>query len=181
MNSNVEQTHSGDETLFQKIIERKWLLIIGGGVVLAGMLALILFSQTSVQTPGPVAGTSPSPAISAQVSPAPSSIQTTGAVVPTPTISVELQKAIDKQTRADSEYAGIQDAINTEYPWITYFPMQTETYFAFFDIDKELFIVNIYPKAGDDVEQIKAEVIRQLRLKEIPEEKYEYDWTVTPR
>ena len=100
---------------------------------------------------------------------------------PQPTASVELQKAIDRQAKADEEYRNAQSAITDKYPWFREFPMYATTYYIYFDIPKNKFDGFLYPTSSDNVDQIKAHVMDKLKSKGVQTEKYQYEWTISPQ
>lgn len=174
------------ESMIQKLLSKKWLLI-AGGTVLLGVLAIMLLlpegqvPNTQIEenpSPGSV-----SPGVTGQIgtSPAPSSIQTTQASAPTPTISVELQKAIDEAKSSAAEYdKGLEDTL-VDYPWIRKLPLGNERYYIYFDLDKKVFIGKLYLREGEDSEALKMDVINHMIARDVPHDMYRIEWVVLSR
>ena len=96
--------------------------------------------------------------------------------------SVELQKAIEDQKKVDAEYSNWQEDINTNYPWLKKLPLYSDKYFVYFDINKKIFISKLYPKVTDNVNDMKTEIVRQLKVeKEITVESFKIQWSIIPR
>ena len=96
--------------------------------------------------------------------------------------SVELQKAIAEQTKVDQDYAGWEKSISDNYPWRKKLPLTSEKYYVYFDLNTKVFIGRLYLNSADNVEQIKAEILSQLKEdKGIPVENFKFEWNVFPR
>lgn len=99
-----------------------------------------------------------------------------------PTQSPELQAAIAEQMAVDQEYAAMQKNVSEEYPWLKKLPFTSEKYYVYFDLQKKLFIALLYPKPGDDPEQIKNDILKALKeTKGVAVENYTFEWTVKPQ
>lgn len=84
------------------------------------------------------------------------------------------------QSYADKEVADKNKAIDSAYPWIDKLPLQTETYFVYFDVDKKTFIAKIYTDQTHSEESLREDVIVSLESNGIPHGSYPIEWTVTP-
>jgi hypothetical protein len=103
---------------------------------------------------------------------------------PSPTVSVELQKAIQaevkKQQAVDKEYGAWQVQTRNDYPWRVKLPLHSDKYYVYFDLSKKVFIGYLYPKSGENVQQIKAVVIKIMKeQKGIPVDSYPFEWKVS--
>lgn len=168
-----------DFTNIEKLLKNKRVLVLAGGIVLIVLLIVIFLpappkqkedsgsSVRNVQRASPQKQTSATP-------------QTQ--FLPTPTISAELQIAIDEAKKSAQEYDDRQANLRINYPWLRKLPLAGEKYFVYFDLNKESFIGRLYPTAGDNVVQMKADIMRQLKEdKGIPMESYNFQWMVSPR
>ena len=100
---------------------------------------------------------------------------------PTPTTSPEMKKALDEAGESAREYDNRQNNVRTEYPWIRKLPLVNEKYYVYFDLEKQKFVGHLYPASGEDIEQLKASAMNQLRVeKEIPVDNYQFEWS-TPQ
>lgn len=95
--------------------------------------------------------------------------------------SPEVQQAIADQMQADQEYADWQNNNSNSYPWLRKLPLTSEKYFVYFDLNKKGFIGRLYIKSGDDVEKIKSDILKILKVdEEIPVENFKVEWQVNP-
>src|SRR3990167_8751030 len=95
--------------------------------------------------------------------------------------SPEVQQAISEQIQADQEYADWQQSNSDAYSWIRKLPLTAVNYFVYFDLEKKVFIGRLYPKTGENVDQLKSEVLNRLKTeKEIPVENFQFEWMVNP-
>lgn len=99
---------------------------------------------------------------------------------PTPTNSPEVAAAIEQQKQTDDEYANWQKTVREEYPWRKYLPFQTDKHYLMFDINKRIFVGQLYPTANDGVEQMKKDILAEMESKGIPTTKYPIEWHVNP-
>ena len=150
----------------------KRLVVIGG--VLAVLLIVLMIFSTRPKS---------------QVEPAPQPYQTIQPPVQTDIFnntqdeaqSPEVQQAIAEQKQADQEYNNWQQGNSDAYSWIRKLPLTADNYFVYFDLNKKVFIGRLYPKSGDNVDQIKADVLNKLKTeKEIPVENFKVEWMVNP-
>ncbi len=100
---------------------------------------------------------------------------------PTPTYSPEVAAAVQEQQEADQEYQNFQQNVRKEYPWKKHLPLQTDKHYLMFDISRRVFIGQLYPTATDGVEQMKKDILEEMKSKDIPTEEYPIEWTVNPR
>jgi hypothetical protein len=151
----------------QNLLHKKWF-IIAAGVVILLMLGVGIFLATSPKKASEIPEkTKPS-----------GNTKTT----PTPTNSPELEKAIDEAKQSAQTYNETQAELVTDYPWLRTLPLANEKYFVYFDLDKEVFIGRLYPKPGENVEQMKSLIQQQLKVsKGIPVADFEFEWVVNPK
>ena len=155
----------------QDFLRSKWfyLLVV---VLIIFFTALILFSSKSKVQPLPEAR--PLPLQSVQ--PLSETGSSTG---PSPTPSVELQKAIAQQMQVDEEYSNWEQNVKDNYPWRKKMPLTSEKYYVYFDLNKKVFIGRLYPTAGDNLDQMKTDILRQLKEnKGVPIETFQFEWTI---
>lgn len=151
---------------FQNLLHKKWLLIVVGVAVLL-MLVIGIFLAVSPKT-----------------SRVPDKTGTGDSAkkAPSPTNSPELQAAIDEAKQTAQAYDQQQEQVIADYSWIRTLPIGNEKYFVYFDTDKKVFIGRLYPKAGDNVEQMKTLIQQELKIgKKIPVENYTFEWQVNPK
>ncbi|MBI4226456.1 hypothetical protein HY612_05080 [Candidatus Roizmanbacteria bacterium] len=149
---------------------KRFLFIVG--VLIFFLFILILLSTGSKTKPS----SRPQPPQSNQLPQDSDSFSSSQKTQP-----VELQKAIAEQTKVDQEYAGWEQSISDNYPWRRKLPLTSENYYVYFDLDKKVFIGRLYPKAGDNPDQLKADILKQLKeVKEIPVENYTFEWQINP-
>jgi hypothetical protein len=106
------------------------------------------------------------------------------------TISVpteSLEEQMQKQTQSDSDFGQKQKAIQDQYPWINNFPIMTNDYFIFFDVDKKDFNATIYPSKqsnisqADQVTQLKEKAMDAIKSKGVQLDNYAIEWSIEPR
>ena len=153
----------------QGFFRSKWfyLLVV---VLIIFFTALILFS--------PRTKTQPLPELEPLQSVQPLS-ETGSSTGPSPTPSVELQKAIAEQMQVDEEYSNWEQNVKDNYPWRKKLPLTAEKYSVYFDLNKKVFIGRLYPTAGDNLDQMKTDILRQLKEnKGVPIETFQFEWTI---
>lgn len=104
--------------------------------------------------------------------------------VPTnsPSKSAQLREAIAEQTKVDQEYAGWEKSVSDSYPWRKKLPLTSEKYYVYFDLNTKVFIGRLYTTSGDNVEQIKSDILKILKVdEEIPIENFKFEWNVFPK
>lgn len=157
----------------QGLLQRKFLLIGIAVFLLISLFILNLMLTASKQQPTSLQLSQPGIDTTQSESSSDS--------FPSPTQSPELQAAIAEQLAVDQEYAAMQKSVGEEYPWLKKLPLTSEKYYVYFDLEKKLFIGLLYPKSGDDPEQIKADILKQLKeAKGVAVENYTFEWTVKP-
>lgn len=177
-----------DLTRLQEILKNKRLLVIGG----IGMLVLIVLVAQFLGTAGKRTASQPETGVPSERDMAEEtkeliqesqSLQGNKKTVPaTPAQSAALQKAIDEAKQASKEYDSWKDKTWEKYPWIKKLPIVGEKYYAYFDLDKEKFIGKLYPKTGDNTEQLKEAVKKELKEgKGIPVENFNFEWQIIPK
>lgn len=144
-------------------VPKKMLLIGGIGLVILLTLSLIILLPKGVNKSDK------------------SLVVVTATPVPTEIPSVELLKAIEEAQNSAKEYDNRQADLRVEYPWLRMLPLATEKYFVYFDLDKKAFIGRLYPKAGDNSEQLKTIITQQLKLKGVATESYKFEWQINPK
>lgn len=92
------------------------------------------------------------------ISPTPTTIIIQDINTINPTMVKELQL---EQSKADYEYAKVQEKRYQDYPWYDKLPIGNDTYFVYFSSEDKKFIGKIYDTA--QTEQIKADVPNQLK------------------
>lgn len=97
-------------------------------------------------------------------------------------VTMKENAAIQKQKNIDKVFADKERRIKAEYPWIYNLPLQSDKYFVYFDLQNKVFIGLLYPKTGNNVEQLKTIVMQELKLaKKIPVENFKFEWTINPK
>lgn len=103
--------------------------------------------------------------------------------IPIENVSQEDQAKL--QEKADQNYRKWEEMVQTNYPWLDKLPLQTDTYFFYFDIDKKQFTGKLYPDPTSDiatdtqVATMKNEIYTQLANLNIPTDKFPIDWQIT--
>ena len=152
----------------------KKLLLIVGAIVVVGLLAgaaIMLYPKSKQQQPNQTAVKKLGPTITPFVAQG----------TPAPTATVELQKAIDEAKNSAAEYDTWQVTNLTAYPWLRKFPLASEKYYIYFDLNKKTFIGRLYPKSGDTTDQIKAQIMADFKAKSIPVDTFPFEWVVNPK
>jgi hypothetical protein len=91
-------------------------------------------------------------------------------------VSLEDQKKV--QTQADKEYGDFMKQRAERYPWNVKLPIQTSTYYVYFDTKNEVFRGYLFPSNTLSLEQSKAAATTELRALKIPIEQYPVEWKV---
>lgn len=155
------------------MIDRKTLVYATIGILIAAIALLVymIFSVGRNRIPPSVL---PTPV--AKIS---YPIDISGTSVP-PTQPPDPTKVYE-QLQEDKGYADWERQTTANYPWLLKLPARDpdNKYFIYFDTNKKKFIGLLYPKPGDDVEQIKQRALESLATeKDIPTHLYTFDWTV---
>lgn len=125
--------------------------------------------------------------------PTPKITQTQEIRFPSPTIDQHVSNSPDnfeevmkKQEQSDREFAEEQASIQRNYPWFDKLPLQTDSYFFYFDAEIKSFVGLLYPKTSKiipvetQVSSMKIEIVNQLNSMGIPSSQYPISWEVTP-
>ena len=160
-------------------MKNKWLILIGGGLLIFVFIIVILMPSGSRQEDilPPSA-----PEIQQQYPQTGLDYSSQAPTNPTPTVSVEMQRAIDEAKQSAQQYDNWQANLRIEYPWLRKFPIAAGNYFVYFDLKKQTFIGKLYLKSSDNAEQMKAALIKyMIEVKEIPANSYPFEWFVFPQ
>lgn len=90
------------------------------------------------------------------------------------------------QSVADQDFGAWQANIYKNYPWYNKLPLQTTSYYIYFDLDKKRFISDLYPKTSsstlveDQVNQFKKDITNKLAGFGIDTARYEFEWNTHP-
>jgi len=100
--------------------------------------------------------------------------------IPVESVSIEDQER--SQGLADEEYNKEQAQIDKRYPWLDKLPLQTDSFYVYFDIKKKGFVAKLYPKDSStkEVTQLKAQVFDSLNTLDLPVHNYPFFWEITP-
>ena len=163
----------------QNIIERikrnpTLLLLIPLGLLLfmIGMIIYLSFQPHSPQEPDQNPNAVITPQASTNISP------TMG--------EMSLEEQAREQAIADKNFRIWEAEVAEKYPWLNELPLQTDSYFFYFDIDKEAFIGTLYPNSTStiptqtQVDAMKIEIITELTQLGIPYSNYPLEWEVIP-
>ncbi len=168
----IPSDHPAPGTLhtLRNTLKNPWVLATVGGLIMMGVVLMILFPEQSA------------PDINEQTPPRSFPTRApTGADFPTPIpFTPEQLEKIEAQHQADETVAKREVEIKTQYPWFIKLPLRGDKYFVYFVRSNETFTGLLYPKPGDNLDQIKAEITDKLKsLYGIPVENYSFEWRVT--
>lgn len=162
----------------QALLEKKWVLALGGVLGLTVLLLVLLLprEQKSEQERVPF----PTSVITRTASPTlPPMTVTSGASV---TFSPEQLQVIEEQSKADETVSKRETEIRTNYPWFIKLPLSGEKYFVYFETNRKVFVGLLYPTASDNLDEIKAEIVQKLKdVFGIPVDDFTFEWTVNPQ
>ncbi len=105
------------------------------------------------------------------------------------TMSVDNVSPTDQakeQTQADLNYGKHEQSVNNNYPWYNDLPLQTDSYYFYFDLNSKSFIGILYPSNSSNesidsqVASMKSDIQTQLTNMNIPYTNYPLNWEVTP-
>lgn len=102
------------------------------------------------------------------------------------TQNVSAQDQQKAQSQADKNFGDQWKKVDTLYPWYDSLPLQTDSYFVYFDLDTRSFVGKLYPSSNSSVSednqviQMKQEIIKKLEELGIDTTKYKFTWTITP-
>ena len=88
--------------------------------------------------------------------------------------ALTFQIELETQTKSDIEYAQMYESMHDDFPWLDLLPLQTDTYFVYFDVNQEAFFGEIY--VSENQEEIKNEITARLSELQIPYENYRFVW-----
>lgn len=104
-----------------------------------------------------------------------------------PTIGANVQsESLKIQTQADKNFGDWQKDIYTTYPWYDKLPLQTNTYYVYFDLAKKKMIALLYPDKTatspfyQQIDSLKKEVVDKLQELGIPVAEGEIEWVISP-
>lgn len=151
----------------QKMREKKWHVIsilLVAVVIILGILSIVLNTEQKSQMMSAFPKSSP--------------FYRPPKIEPL-TEAEKLKIAIAEQTNADKEYVELKKANTSNFPWLNKLPLAGDKYYVYFDIEKSAFVATVYPSTGDNVDQIKQQVVKDLQeKKQIPAQQYEFEWVV---
>ncbi len=163
-NLNIEQPQDvGIKEKLSQLVRNKKFLAIAGVLLIVVILVAILFFVNRSQTSNSETGNESSSSQEVENNP------------PVPVVTIHV-----KQQQADQDYADWERKVKSSYPWMNKFPLRTEKYFIYFDLNKKVFVGLLYPSSGDDPEKMKADIINELKLRGVKTENYKIEWTVNP-
>lgn len=104
-----------------------------------------------------------------------------------PTIGANVQsESLKIQTQADKNFGDWQKDIYVNYPWYDKLPLQTNTYYVYFDLTKKKMIALLYPDKTatspfyQQIDSLKKEVVGKLQGLGIPGSEGEIEWVISP-
>lgn len=134
--------------------------------VLVALIALFIISSFTPRGSPPTKGAAPTP--------------TAVQVIISPKISSPLSNDSIKQIQADKNFSKEVDRIYKKYPWYGQFPIQTDNYFVYFDIEKGLFVAKIYDLSNNlttsQVDAIKTTIQTRLSALGVDLSQYKIEW-----
>ena len=153
----------------QALLKKKWIL---GLFIIFTVTVILLTLFTSEKPKGKLAYPLPtvqsSPTAYKVISPSPNNVFTP-----------EQWQKIEEQRQADEAVGQREVEIRTNFPWFIKLPMTGEKYFVYFEPNSKVFTGLLYPKAGDNLVQIKAEITKKLKdVYGVPVENYTFVWTI---
>lgn len=101
-----------------------------------------------------------------------------------PINKVSTEDQIKNQEIADRDFGEWDKNNQASYPWYNKLPLQTNTYFVYFNLDTKNFVAKIYPSSSTPTESetnaIKSEVLSKLAGLGINTANYSIEWKVIP-
>ena len=147
-------------------------IIIGISIIFLALLVLVfvVLTRRSTQTPG-------SSTITETPLVRPSGISTggTGAsgssevVYPLP----EPTEAALAQASAEANFSKEIIDRDLQYPWLDRFPMNTDDYFMYYDIELETLVIKLY---APDSPELREQITNKLREQSIPHTELKVEW-----
>ncbi len=179
-NVNTTSNSNTSQNKFEVIFKKKWIFVlIGVGIVIVFLLVLTLNFSKSEQDAKNESNAdlhiSNVPFVTAaKINPTQENVKTS--------FTSEQLKTIEQQHQADITVGKREYEIRTNFPWFVKLPLRGEKYFVYFETNSKVFTGLVYPKSGDNVDAIKAEVLSKLKnligIKDL--EKYQFEWKITP-
>lgn len=100
--------------------------------------------------------------------------------------NVSSQDQARAQTEADLNFSKNAEEISNSYPWRENLPLQTDDYFLYFDIEKEVFVGKIYlnnePQASVEnrINSLKEQILLRLKALGVDTSRYQFIWKTVP-
>lgn len=94
--------------------------------------------------------------------------------------SVPIEDQVKIQSQADKNFGDWQLQVITNYPWYKQLPLQTESYFVYFDLDTKTLFAKIYSNPSDEsrIIIIKNEVSSRLTALGVDLTTFPIEWKV---
>ncbi len=90
----------------------------------------------------------------------------------------------NSQSQADKNYGELWKQTLENYPWYNSLPLQTKTYFVYFDLSTKEFTAKLYPTNSSSqdtqVSQMKQEILSKLTSLGVDITQFKINWLVTP-
>lgn len=85
------------------------------------------------------------------------------------------------QLQADEDFGRWQQSVYDNFPWYDLLPIQSNSYFVFFDTASKKFIATLYvDQTSSQVEELKKDILSQFLTLGIPTNKYPFVWKYSP-
>jgi len=88
------------------------------------------------------------------------------------------------QTAWDQQFNAIQQQNSALYPWENSLPLQSSKYFTYFDLERKIFVSELYPTnnatINTQVTNFKTQILSALQHVGIDTTKYQFEWHITP-
>lgn len=96
--------------------------------------------------------------------------------------NVSTENQIKAQAEADYEFGQWDEQNKRNYPWYTLLPIQSPTYFVYFNLDTKSFVAKLYPTSSseEEINQLKTQVQTRLTNLYIPWNDFPIEWKITP-
>ncbi len=144
------------------MLKNKFKIIIIGVATFVLLMAFLFLSFYRTQQAPP------------QPKPTPTS------VVPIITSTNVIPTQVQKQEQADINFSKYMGKSRAPYPWYNSLPLQTPTYFVYFDIPQNHFVGKIYSSSNNlsasQVNDIKQEAEQKLKNLEVNLQQYPIVW-----
>lgn len=99
---------------------------------------------------------------------------------------VSEKDALINQTKADTETAEALQKFYSDFPWWNKFPIQTNSYFVYFNPERRVFVGLLYPKKSSpssteqQVGNMKTQIITTIKGFGVIIENYRIEWKIMP-